>query len=103
MLSKAQEIEINEKVLKVAREFINTGYSIEEVSNVTGISKSSVQRYLNDEKRIVNLLGHDSYNKIQEMLKVNKQEGLSKGGSISTTNNTPIRDENGKFAGNVKK
>ena len=103
MLSKAQEIEINEKVLKVTEEFINTGFSIEEVSNITGISKSSVQRYLNDEKRIVDLLGREAYDKIQEMLKYNKQEALSKGGYISTKNNMPIRDENGKFAGNVKK
>lgn len=103
MLSKAQEIEINEKILKVTEEFINTGYSIEEVSLNTGISKSSVQRYLNDEKRIVDLLGRDSYETIQQMLKTNKQEALSKGGYISTKNNRPIRDENGKFAGNVKK
>ena len=103
MVSEKQEREINEKILKVTEEFINTGFSIEEVAQITGISKSSVQRYLNDEKRIVDLLGHDAYNKIQEMLKINKQEALSKGGYISTRNNRPIRDENGKFLGNIKK
>ena len=103
MLSKEQEINIRKKVLTVTSEFINTGYSIENVSKITGISSSSVQRYLNDQKRIVSLLGKDVYDEIQKMLKHNKKECLSKGGYISTLKNEAIRSNDGKFSGNRKK
>ena len=103
MLSKEQEINIRKKILTVTSEFINTGYSIETVSKITGISSSSVQRYLNDKKRIISLLGKDTYDEIQEMLKHNKEEGLSKGGYISTLQNEAIRSADGRFIGNRKK
>lgn len=103
MVSKEQEKSIQLKILKVTSEFINTGYSIEKVSEITGISSSSVQRYLNDKKRIVSLLGNEVYDEIQNMIKNNKHEGLSKGGYISTLNNEGIRGLDGKFIGNRKK
>lgn len=103
MLSKEQEINIRKKILKVTAEFINTGYSIGKVSEITGISSSSIQRYLNDKKRIITLLGEEVYDEIQQMLKINKEKGLSKGGYLSSLNNEPIKGSDGKFIGNRKK
>ena len=103
MVSNEQKREINKKILKVTSVFINTGFSIEEVSKITGIPRSSVQRYLNDKKRIVSLLGEEVYEEIQKMLSLNKQEALKLGGYNSVRNNIALRDENGKFIGNIKK
>ena len=45
----------------------------------------------------------EKFIQISLKLNQNKKNGLSRGGIISTTNNVPIRDENGKFTGNKKR
>jgi hypothetical protein len=102
MISQEQEIKINEKILKVVKAFLETKGSMEEISKITEISSSSVQRYLNDEVRITNLLGKETYDEIVKIIEENKLNGLKKGGTISTSKNEPIRDENGHFIGNKK-
>lgn len=101
MLSEEQKRKKDLKILKVTSEFINNPLSIEEISQITGISSSSVQRYLND-KRIIELLGKETYDEIKHLLKIRKMQAVSKGGFVSTRNNEPVRDENGKFIGNKK-
>lgn len=70
---------------------------ISEIAASTGISKSSIQRYL--QKRAKSLL--DNGLTIGEQLQLNKDRGRKKGGEISFQNNEPTRDENGKFTGSV--
>jgi len=84
----------------------NDNYTIEDVASITQISSSSVQRYLNDISSIEFIYGVDAKEtliKLRERLNKNKDRGLSQGGIISTTNNEPIRDENGKFTGNKRR
>jgi hypothetical protein len=102
MISREQEIKINENVLKVVKAFLKTKGSMEEISEITEIPSSSVQRYLNDEVRIKSLLGKETYDEIVKIKEENKLKGLKKGGIISTSKNEPIRDENGHFIGNKK-
>lgn len=107
MFSHAQHVEKIERVKKVIDTFLSyEEISINELSRVTRISSSTIQRDLNDLEYIRMIYGGKSkevFEKISERLKKNRKNGLSKGGTISTTNNEPIRDENGKFTGNKKR
>lgn len=102
MLSSEQEAKKRLKILTVAKYFIEYGGSNEEVSKATGISESSVQRYLHD-PIIINELGQDVYDLIQKNIQKNKQEALVKGGKTYAENNNYIKDELGKFTGSRKK
>lgn len=103
MLSEEQKRQINLNILKVTSEFLATGHSIEEVAKATDLSSSSVQRYLNDKDRIIELLGEEVYEEIQALLKELKENAIRKGGINSTSKNTPIRDSSGKFVGNQRR
>jgi hypothetical protein len=102
MLSREQEEQKRLKILRVAKYFIEHGGKIDEVSIATGIPFSSIQRYLHD-PLIINELGKDVYDAIQEKVKQNKQEGLSKGGRTYASNNKYTKNEAGKFTGSRKK
>ena len=102
MLSDMQYKEKEKRILLVAKAFLENPVSNIELSEITGISPSSVQRYLNDPK-IITLLGQEAFDKIQELLKNNTLAARVKGGIISTTNNMPLRDSIGKFSGNMHK
>lgn len=91
-----------ERVLKVAKYFLENGGSVEEVSNATGFSKSSVQRYLND-KLVVEHLGMNNYTMIHDCLTRQKYEGKIKGGNNFAKNNIPLKDEKGNFSGSKKR
>lgn len=72
---------------------------ISEISEKTGIPKSSVQRYLEKAKdRIILKTGLT----IGEQLKLNKLRGQKKGGITSFQNNDSIKDASGKFIGVTK-
>ena len=107
MISHAQHVEKLERVKKVIDTFLSfEEISITELSKLTKISSSTIQRDLNDLDYIEKVYGNSSkevFEKISERLKKNKENGLSRGGVTSTTNNIPIRDENGKFTGNKKR
>lgn len=107
MISHAQHVEKLERVKKVIDIFLSyEDISINELSKITKISYSTIQRDLNDLDYIRMVYGYKSkevFEKISERLKKNRKNGLSRGGIISTTNNEPIRDENGKFTGNKKR
>lgn len=103
-----QQIEIKKQQVKlVIDSFLKyKDITIDELSKIIGVSSSSIQRYLNDVEYIELIYGTEAktiLEKVSEKLKKNKNDGLSKGGINSTTNNVPIRDENGKFTGNKKR
>lgn len=107
MLSQAQQQSKMEKVKKAVDAFLlDDDITIDGVSKNLDISSSAIQRYLNDVEYICAIYGlqaKEKLEKINNKLKRNKEVGKSKGGTISTINNVPTRDENGKFTGNKKR
>lgn len=107
MLSKAQQIEKKNRIKFAVDSFLEyENISINQLSRIINIPSSTIQRDLNDVESIIEI--YDSKAKkvleqISDKLKKNKVDGLSRGGITSTTNNVPIRDENGKFTGNKKR
>lgn len=85
--------------LSVVSYFINNPTaSMIEISENTGISKSSVQRILN-KSEYSNIIIKSTGNTIKEQLELNKLNGKRKGGRNYFQNNESIKDESGKFAG----
>lgn len=101
LINKIEISKKDKKVLDTTIAFQITDYrgTNKEISEITGISKSSVQRYLNDKETIEKLFSKDLYNKIQESLKENIRQARSIGGINSTKNNIYLKDEKGKFIG----
>ena len=101
LVNKIEISKKDKKVLDTTIAFQITDYrgTNKEISEITGISKSSVQRYLNDKETIEKLCSKDLYNKIQESLKENIRQARSIGGINSTKNNIYLKDEKGKFIG----
>lgn len=91
-----------EKVCKVVEAFLNNpGLTIAELSGLpelSEISKSSIQRYLNDPV-ISKLFDENVYNNIKDKLKLKGLEARRKGGLTSFNNNVVIKDANGHFIG----
>jgi len=102
MLSENQEKIILEKVKKVVDAFSKTSGSIEEISRMTGISTSSVQRYLNSE-RVIELFGPEVADGIKRKLEENLHNAKIKGGQNFALNNVAEKDEFGKFSGSKKR
>ena len=107
MLSEEQHMHKLKRIKFVVNSFLEQeNISIKELSNNIGISSSTIQRDLNDIDFITLIYGEKSKEiliKINNKLKKNKINGLSRGGINSTINNEPIRDEDGKFIGNKKR
>ena len=101
LVNKIEISKKDKKVLDTTIAFQITDYrgTNKEISEITGISKSSVQRYLNDKETIEKLFSKDLYNKIQESLKENIRQARSICGINSTKNNIYLKDEKGKFVG----
>ena len=99
LVNKIEISKKDKKVLDTTIAFQITDYrgTNKEISEITGISKSSVQRYLKE--TIEKLFSKDLYNKIQESLKENIRQARSIGGINSTKNNIYLKDEKGKFIG----
>ena len=74
---------------------------LSELPELKGISKSSIQRYLND-SIIINLLGQDTYDNVQALLKKNVIAARQKGGINSFKNNVQVQDSQGRFVASVK-
>lgn len=72
---------------------------IGEISEQTGIPKSSVQRYL---ERVKDKTISKTGLTIEEQLKINKLRGHRKGGITSFENNDSVKDSSGKFIGSIK-
>lgn len=77
------QIEKLKKIDKVVKVFLaNDDLTIIELSEITGISKSAVQRYLNSVE-VIELYGKEITEYITKRLKMKKIEGNSKGGKTT--------------------
>lgn len=93
-LSKEEKINY---VINNYNKFNNIG----ELSKYSGISSSSIQRYLKEDAKLyTNSL---EYKKIEIWLNNAKKEGLSRGGVNSQIYNGYSKDEVGRFNGNKKR
>ncbi len=91
-----------EKIFLVAKMFLEypnlTIMELSQLPELSGISKSSIQRYLND-PLIVNLFGEETAQKIKDTLKLNSIEGKRRGDFVSFQNNDCLKSESGRFIG----
>ncbi len=94
-----------EKICLAVNAFLkHTNLTISELSQLPelkSLSRSSIQRYLND-PQVAILFGDDVAQNIKDILKLKGMEGRKKGGLISFQNNTAMKDENGRFIGSKK-
>jgi len=74
---------------------------LSELPELEGISKSSIQRYLNDPK-IIELFDQKTFDHIQKLLEENNLEGKKRGGLNSFKNNKALKNYQGRFVGNFK-
>ena len=98
-MSKENILQIKRKNIEISvYAFLNYPHmTMIELSELTGISKSSIQRYLND-PYVNELVGNEIALEIHNRLKLNKQIGNSLCGIHSAEKNIySIRDESGKF------
>lgn len=107
MISEEQKTTMLKKLKDILSVMNNTG-SIKEISDLTKIPTSTIQRYLNRKDLLLELLNDDVlcekvFKNNQEWLKKSKEEGLKRGGENSQINNYYIKDELGRFNGNKKK
>lgn len=91
------------KIVKAVAAFIATDYkaTILDLVTITGLSKSSIQRYLNEEKIISELFNTEIANKVKQGLENNKVNARIKGGLNSYRNNVAVKAADGKFIGTV--
>ena len=106
MLSEEQNLKIEDKIKIVVKAFLSGEKTINEIEKETGISSSSIQRYLNKEEKLKEIYGSDAdfiIEEIKRKLEENKKEGLSRGGTNFAKNNNPTKDDLGHFTGSVRK
>lgn len=102
MTREEKNIEKNKKIFLVCKVFLeNDDYSILDVSKITGISTSSVQRYLTSDE-VKQLITPQVSLYIKNRLKKSKLDAAIKGGNNSKKNNIFVKDSSGKFMGSVK-
>ena len=109
MRSKDQEIEMLKKTALILSLLPITS-SIREINERTGISTSTIQRYLNNEELIKEVLtitnSKENYeeisSKIKAWLRKSKSEGHKRGGISSQVLHSFSKDEEGKFLGSGK-
>ena len=106
MLSEEQQIEKLEKIKEVVSLFLSEdNLTIRDVSETTGISHSSVQRYLHD-PLINEIFGADAkkiIGQIEKKLSENYENGIRLGGETFVNNNVSLKDEYGHFIGSKKR
>lgn len=92
--------DINQKKNIVLEYLLEHPYAfIAEISERTGISKSSVQRYLDSYSDVII---PETNQTVKDQLRINKLRGQRKGGLTSFENNDHVKGESGKFIGSVK-
>lgn len=103
-MNKQRMIQINKEknILKVVKLFLENDLYINEIAELSNISSSSVQRYLND-PLVCDLFGSKTKEQIKTKLKAKKISGNIKGGRNYSLNNTAIKNIDGKFNGSIKK
>ena len=104
MVSKEQKIKMLNNLSEIIK-VLPTSSNINEIHQQTGISTSTIQRYLNRKDLLLDLIGDDTiceeiFQVHQEWLKSAKKEGLQKGGRVSQERYGYLKEEDGKFRGN---
>jgi len=105
VLSEKQEILIRKTIEILVDMFLNNNYTIKEMSQITKIPSSTIQRYLNDTERIKQIYPNSYFeiiNKIKSKLEYNKLLGKIRGGTNYAANNESLKDEKGHFTGSKK-
>lgn len=91
------------KINNVVNCFItNPNFTMVELSNNTGVSKSTVQRMLSNPE-YSDIVIPSTGRTIKEQLEYNLIMGRRKGGRNSFQNNSFTKDENGKFSGSTRR
>ncbi len=102
MTNNDKKDEKNKKVLLVIKVFLeNEKYTMGDISKITNIPLSSVQRYLKYEE-VSKVTTKQVADYIRERIKYQRIEASKKGGKNSKKNNLFVKDTNGKFMGSVK-
>lgn len=106
MLNNEQYYAKLKKVKFVVDMFLSSDKTIYQIADETGISKSSVQRYLNDYDSIRIIYGGSAILIMQEIskkLQVNYNNGVKLGGNNYVLNNDYLKDDLGHFTGSRRK
>ena len=106
MQSEQQTLARENRVKIAVVSFLKEKKTIKQISEETGISTSSIQRYLNDEELIKTVFNKNAEfisEEIKRRLKENKIEGLSLGGTNFAKSNNPTKDKLGRFTGSIRK
>ena len=98
MRSKKQEEEMKVKILFLSKLFLESNYSDIELSNITGISSSSVGRYLTSDLA-KEVLDEKTYNDISKKRQENLYNAKIKGGQNFIKQNVTFKDNEGKYLG----
>lgn len=112
MISREQEERFNSETYILVNNLILNKCTIKQLSELTGVSKSTIQRRLNDENRIRSVFSslgktsdevYEIISEIKRILELNKENGLSSGGKTSQQRYEMLRDEDGHYNGVVRK
>ena len=106
MLNNEQYYAKLQKVKLVVETFLSSDKTIYQIAIETGISKSSVQRYLNDYDSIRIIYGGNAVLIMQEIsrkLQENYNNGVKLGGNNYALNNDCLKDDLGHFIGSIRK
>lgn len=92
------------RIIKTVKTFImNPHATMEQLADLTGFPKSSVQRYLNDDSMIPELFGYTVFKFIRDQVNTNKINGCKTGGLHYAQNNLAIKNTQGQFQGNDRR
>src|SRR5574344_808069 len=92
------------RIIKTVKTFImNPHATMEQLADLTGFPKSSVQRYLNDDSMIPELFGYTVFKFIRDQVNTNKINGCKPGGLHYAQNNLAIKNTQSQFQGNDRR
>lgn len=106
MLSEKQLKKTLDETKLLVELFLETNKSDIELSEITGISSSTVGRRLTNRDYILRTYpenGLEIYERVMANRRSNLHKGKILGGQTSILNNLPIRDSNNKFQGSMPK
>ncbi len=66
--------------------FLNNHYNYSKISEITGLSTSTIQRRLSDRNKIIYYFDESTYSKIERIRRENKEDGKKMGHQIASLN-----------------
>lgn len=106
MVSREQELNIMEETKRLVKLFLETNKSDIELSELTGISSSTVGRRLTNKEYIIRSFpnnGEEIYKQVIAKRQENLERAKAIGGQSSIFNNMQLRDKDGKFLSSIPK